>query len=310
MSKIAVSLIMILYWCSLAAAGIVNVEFNFTPFVGDPIKADHVETVPGKASVYINNVLVAEKEVDKTEVPVLFEEREIAASVWLPVRSLGPALRKGKNRIRIKFEPTDSKVPYYAQLRWASVTDRVTRTEDDSGHVHETNQSSEGVDEKKATGRVEFEREFVADFAADLPWHHYPPVTTLGDEDRKVLAKLVQERVEIFKPNFAGAYQIVKSKSDIDPAEIKKTRCLDKGYAAGVRVAAHPSDELDFVVTGNPEIVIQGKAGSLHYPLDPKAFDRIEGDDVQMCVVMVLSILYPPSLVVVHDAAGKWAVVY
>ena len=310
MSKTAVSLIMILFWSSLAAAGIVNVEFNFTPFVGDPIKADHVETVPGKASVYINNVLLAEKEVAKTEVPVLFEEREIAPSVWLPVRSLGPALRKGKNKIRIQFEPTDSKVPYHAQLRWASVTDRVTRTEDDPAHVHETNQSSEGVDEKKAMGRVEFEREFVADFAADLPWHHYPPVTTLSDEDKKVLAKLVQERVEIFKPNFAGAYQILKSKWDINPAEIQGARCLDKGYAAGVRVAAHPSDQLDFVVTGNPEVVIQGKAGSLYYPLDPKAFDRIEGDDVQMCVVMVFSILYPPRLVVVHDATGKWAVVY
>jgi len=143
---------MILLWSSSAMAGVINVEFKFTPFVGDPIKSSQVETVPGKASVFVNNVPVAEKQVDKQEVPVLFEEREIAPSVWLPVQSLGPVLRKGKNKIRIEFEPTDSKMPYRAQLRWASVTDQVTKVENGPGHVQETNQSGEGVDDKKTKG--------------------------------------------------------------------------------------------------------------------------------------------------------------
>ncbi|HEX2769361.1 MAG TPA: hypothetical protein VHN12_08735, partial [Geobacteraceae bacterium] len=170
MRKIAVSLLLLLFWCSLAAAGVVNVEFKFTPFVGDPSKADQVETMPGKASVFINNVLMAEQEVGRKEVPVLFEEREIAPAVWVPAQSLGPALRRGKNKVRIEFQPADSTAPYRAQLRWASVTDQVTKTEDAPGRVHETNQSGEGLDDRKATGPIVFEREFIADFATDLPW--------------------------------------------------------------------------------------------------------------------------------------------
>ena len=176
--------VLLLFWPSLAAAGIINVEFKFAPFVGDPAKAT-VETVPGMASVYINNVPVAQKEVEKENVPVLFEEREIAAPVWVPSSSMGQALRKGKNKIRIEFDPADKKASYRAQLRWASVTDQVTKSENPRGGSTETNQSNEGVDDRKVTGSVVFEREFTADFAADLPWHHYPPVTALSEEDEE-----------------------------------------------------------------------------------------------------------------------------
>ncbi len=309
MRKIVVALL--LFWSSLATAEVVNVEFKFTPFVGDPIKTNQVETLPGKASVFINNIPMAEHEVHKKEVPVLFEECEIAPSVWLPAKSLGPALRRGKNKIRIEFQPTDSNVPYRAQFRWASVTDQITRTEDAQGRIRETNQSGEGVDEKKATGRVVFEREFVADFASDMPWHHYPPVTMLNDKDKKDLAMLVNERVATFKPNFAGAYQILRNNNqNIDLAEVKKFKCLDKAYAAGVRVAAQHIDQLDFVTTENPEVVIRSKAGNLFYPRDPESFDRIKDHDEQMCAWIVISVLYPPRLVVVRTASGKWEVVY
>ena len=304
-------LAMILLWSSSAMAGVINVEFKFTPFVGDPIKSSQVETVPGRASVFVNNVPVAEKQVDKQEVPVLFEEREIAPSVWLPVQSLGPVLRKGKNKIRIEFEPTDSKMPYRAQLRWASVTDQVTKVENGPGHVQETNHSGEGVGDKKTKGgRVIFEKEFMADFAADLPWHHYPPVSTLSAKDRQDLAMLVNERVKAFKPDFAEAYKILKNMRDLNLAEMKKAKCLEKAYAAGVRVAVQPVDKIDFATTGNPEVVVRGKTGSLFNPLDPKAFDRIKGDEVQMCAGVALSILYPPQLVVIHTPSGKWEVVY
>jgi hypothetical protein len=308
MRKIAV--ILLLLWPSLAVAGIINVEFKFTPFIGDPAKADQVETVPGKAMVFINNVPVAEQEVAKKIVPVLFEEREIAASVWLPAQSLGPVLRKGKNRVRIEFEPNDPKAHYRAQLRWASVTDRTMKSEDTTGGVRETNQTGEGVDDRKAVGRVVFEREFVADFAADLPWHHYPPVTKLSNEDRKDLARIVKERADAFKPDFAEAYRMLGSNPNIDLAEVRKTGCLDKAYAVGVRVASQPTDQVDFVLTGNPEVVVQARAGSLYYPADPKAFDRIKDDNVQMCVMMIVSVLYPPRLIAVRTTSGKWEVVY
>jgi hypothetical protein len=310
MSRIALSVLMILSWCSLAAAGVVNVEFKFTPFVGDPSKADQVETVPGKAFVFVNNVLMAEQEVGKKEVPVLFEEREIAPAVWVPTQSLGPALRKGKNKVRIEFQPADATAPYRAQLRWASVTDQVTKTEDAPGRVSETNQSGEGVDDRKATGRIVFEREFIADFATDLPWHHYPPVTALSDTDREELAMLVKMRAMTFKPNFSGAYQILKNNRNIVLADVKKFKCFDKAYGAGVRVSALPLDQLDFVITGNPEVVVQGKSGSVFSPLDPKSFDRIKDETAQMCAGMVISVLYPPRLVVVRTPSGSWEVVY
>jgi hypothetical protein len=163
---------------------------------------------------------------------------------------MGPALRRGRNKIRIEFVPANAKAAYDAQLRWASVTDQVTRTENGPGRVSATNQSNEGADNRKAVGKVVLEREFAADFAADLPWHHYPPVTALTD-----------------------------------------------------------ADKLDFVVTGNPEVVVRGKTGNL-YPIDPKAIGRIKGEELQMGLAIVLGVLYPPQLVAVRDAAGKWAVVY
>ena len=241
---------------------------------------------------------------------MLFDEREIAASVWLPTASLGPALRKGKNKVRIEFEPADPKVPYRAQLRWASVTDQVTRGTTAGGATLETNQSGGGVEDKTATGKVAFEREFVADFATDLPWHHYPVVTALSDDDKKRLASLVKARIEAFKPNFAGAYQLLKDNKNIDLAKAQKAKCLDAAYAAGVRVGFAPADQLDFATTGNPEVVVRSKKGDLYYPLDPKAFERIKGDDLQMCAGMLFSALYPQRLVAVRAPSGEWQVVY
>jgi hypothetical protein len=301
---------LLLLWSSMATAKIINVEFKFTPFVGDPAKAKTVETVPGKASVYVNNVLIAEKEVGKQEVPVLFEEREIAPSVWLPVHTLGPVLRKGKNSIRIEFEPADPKTQYRAQFRWASVTDQAATSEDSAGRIRETNQTGEGVDDRKAAGRVVFEREFDADFAADLSWHHYPAVKSLSDDDRKALARIVKERADSFKPDFAAAYKMLEGNRNINLPGIKKIKCLNKGYAAGVRVGSQPLDQLDFVTTGNPEVVIRSKTGALFFPLDPNALDRIKDDQVQMCIMMVFSALYPPRLIVVRSASGRWEVAY
>jgi hypothetical protein len=301
---------LLLLWPTLAAAGVVNVEFKFTPFTGDPAKADHVKTVAGKASVYLNNVPLSESDVREEEVPVLFEEREIAPSVWLPTASAGPGLRKGTNKIRVEFEPADAGSPYRAQLRWASVMDKVVKSEATGGRLSETNQSAEGVEEKDATGPVVFEREFVADFAVDRPWHHYAPVTSLSDEDKKALAALVKQRLDAFKPNFAAAYEILGKIPEIHLDEIKKAKCLDKGYAAGIRAEAQPVDRLDFVTTGNPEVVVRAKDGELYHPRDMKAFERIKSEELQMCIEVVFSALYPPRLAVVRSPAGKWEVVY
>ncbi len=307
MHKLAAALV--LMWSSLASAAVLNVEFKFTPYTGD-VKEDQVQTVPGKAKVFINNVLIADQEVRKETVPVLFDEREIAPSVWVPAQSLGPVLRKGKNSIRVEFEPSDEKAPYQAQLSWASVMDQSTEEETASGGTKATNQSGEGKEAKKATGKVVLERDFVADFATDLPWHHYPPITALSDTDKHQLAELVTARAGPFKPKFEAIYKALEGKEGIHVAEIKKAKCLDAAYAAGIRVAAPAFDQLDFAVTGGPEILVQRKGGTLYDLGGPETFERIKGDDTQMCAAVALSIAYPPHLAFVRTPAGAWEVAY
>lgn len=130
-------------WPSLALAAVLNVEFKFTPYTGD-LKEDHVDSVPGTARVVVNGVPYAEQPVEKKTLPVIFDDREVAASVWVPVQSVGSLVRKGKNVIRIEFEPSDPKAAYKAQLRWASVTDQVKEDDSGAGSYRGTNQAGEG----------------------------------------------------------------------------------------------------------------------------------------------------------------------
>ena len=297
----------VLMWSSSAMAAVINVEFQFTPFVGDTAKSE-VQTVPGKARVYLNNLPVAEQDVDRKSVPVLFEHREIAPAVWVPAKSLGTAVRKGKNTIRIEFMPKDGNTAYQARLQWNEVTDKV-KEERSGGATTSTNRGGEGMDTRKSKGKVVFEKEFAGDFATDLPWHHYPPVTALTDEDRQKLTALVKARAEAFKPDFDGVYKMLEIKPEVQAAEIRKARCLDKAHAAGVRVAVPGSGELEFATTGSAAVVIGRKSGWL-YPFDQKTFARIKGEDVQMCAGVTLSIAYPPRLVVAKTPEGRWEVVF
>lgn len=54
-----IALLLVLLCSRLASAGIINMEFKFTPYLGDPAKADQVEVVAGKASVFINSMCAA-----------------------------------------------------------------------------------------------------------------------------------------------------------------------------------------------------------------------------------------------------------
>jgi hypothetical protein len=125
MKKAALAVLMYVY-TSLTSAAVINVEFKFTPFTGNAKQDEQVTTVAGKARVYLNNIFLAEQEVRQEKLPVLFEAREVAPSVWVPVASVGPALRRGRNTIRFDFEPGDAKASYRAQLRWAVVNDEAT----------------------------------------------------------------------------------------------------------------------------------------------------------------------------------------
>ena len=302
-------LVLILFWPSVASSAIINMEFKFTPYTGDPVKADQVDTVPGKAKVFINNVLFAEQEVREDKVPVLFDEREISPAVWIPANSLGAALRKGKNSIRIEFVPTNANESYNSRFSWLSVMDQsIDKIEE--GHYEATNQSGVGQEDKKAKGNIEFQHEFIAEFAVDRPWHHYPSVTSISEEDKKALALLLKKRTEAFKPKFEGIYELLKQNPNMNLKDIKKSKCLDKAYAAGIRMIAPDQDQLDFVITGNQEVVINRKGASSLFPFDEKSFAQIKGDEMQMCAGMALSMVYPPRLMVIRTPSGTWELAY
>jgi len=232
----------LLVWPSLATAAVLNVEFKFTPFLGDAAKEEKVESVPGIARVVLNGVPYAEQLVQKQELPVMFDEREIAPAVWVPVESMGPAVRKGKNSIRIEFDPSDPKTSYTAQLRWASVTDRV-REEKQPGGGSSTNQA---------------------------------------------------------------VYKALDGQQGVDVAKVRKAKCLDAAYNAGVGLAGPSTDQLEYLTPGRPEVVIQRKDGSPLYAPDRAAFDKIKGDETQMCAGVALMAAYPQRLVVVHAPEGAW----
>ena len=297
------TLLALALWPSLAVAGVLNVEFKFTPFTGDP-KEDHVESVPGTARVLLNGVPFAEQPVQQQTLPVMFDEREVAPAVWVPVASMGPTVRKGKNIIRIEFQPNDPKLAYTAQLRWASVTDQVREE-----GTRSTNQADEGVESKPATGPITLERTFTADFAKDQPWHHYPAVTTLTDADKEQLAKLAADRVGWFTPPFAAIYRALDGQEGVKVAEVRKAKCLDAAHAAGVRFPAPPADQLDFVTPGGPEVVIRRKDGTPLYMPDQAAFAKIKGDEKQMCAGVALMAVFPPRLVAVKTPEGAWQLV-
>lgn len=292
-----------------ARAAVVNVEVKFTPYVGDPAKKRTVETVPGVAAIFLNGVPYAEQPVRQDEVPVQFEGREMAPAVWLPVESLGPAVRKGKNTIRIEFTPADPKTSYKARLAWASVNDEETTGEKD-GKRTATNVAAPGQEEKSGTGKLVLEHTVDASFAADVAWHHYPPITTLGDDDKQKLAALALKRANAFQPDFADVYRVLEGDPRLDVARIKGAKCIEAAYAAGVRLDAPKADDLEFVTTNQPEVVVRRKGRHLYAPTDASAFAKIEGEEQQMCAGIALSLAFPPKLVAVRGPDGTWKVVY
>ena len=307
MKRLAFALLMAA--ASLAPAAVINVEFKFTPFVGDSTKDDKVTTVPGKAAIFINNVPLVEQDVRKDELPVLFDEHEVAPSVWVPMSSVGPVVRKGRNKIRVEFTPDDPAKTYRAQLRWASVTDQTTE-ETEPGSMRSTNQANEGVDDRKSVkGKVVFEREFAGDFAIDLPWHHYPPVASLTEEDKQKIATLLKTRAEWFQPDFAALYKAIEENESLKVDDVRKAQCLETVYKAGVRVTAPQAGEMEFATTGGPEVVVTRKKGPL-FGLDEKTFAPIKDEDTQMCAGMALSVIYPGKLVTVRKPDGAWEIVY
>jgi hypothetical protein len=284
-------------------AAILNVEFYFAPFQGDAKKSDHVDLVAGKVYIFLNGVPFSQTEVQAGKAPVMFEERQITGPVWITGSSLGVSLRKKNNKLRIEFEPTDLAAKYQTQFRWAFVTDGQI-VEASGGKTSVTNLAGEGKEESSAFGKFSVEKVFDADFAEARPWHNYPPISKLDEADRKQLSDLVTARANVFKPPFVEAYRLLAKDPRIKAAEARKLRCLEKAYAAGARLA--PAKDVEMVVTGNPEVVVQSKSGMLFAPVDLKTFESIGTDDFMECLMPVMGVLFPQRLVMVKSPAGVW----
>ena len=139
------------------------------------------------------------------------------------------------------------------------------------------------------------------------PFTTTPRVSNLTDDDEAQLTALVQARVDAFKPDFSAIYKVVQqAKPDARIADIRKAKCLDAAYAAGVRMTAPTGDQLQFVTTGQPEVIIQRTSGEL-FATDPKAFAKLKGDEAKMCAGMTLGMAFPARLIVVKGPDGTWS---
>jgi hypothetical protein len=173
-----------------------------------------------------------------------------------------------------------------------------------------TNQANEGVENRQdLKGKVVFEREFEGDFAPDRPWHHYPAVTSLTEADKQAITDLLKQRAEWFKPDFSDFYKAIEANEAVSLANVRKARCLEAAYKAGVRIAAPKVSELEFTPSGGPEIVVLRKNGML-FPLDEKTLAPIKNENTQMCAGMALSVVYPKQLAAVRTPEGKWEIAY
>lgn len=307
MKKLALAFLLLA--APLAPAAIINVEFKFTPFTGDPATEDHVTSVAGKAQIYLNNVPYGvEQEVKDEQVPVLLEGHEVSPAVWLPISSAGSLVRKGKNKFRIEFTPNDLTKTYRAHLRWDSVTDQVN--DDFAGNSGKTsNQSDAGMDDRPNTkGKVVLEHEFTADFALDLPWHHYPSVTAVTDDDKNKIVALLKKRAAWFQPNFAGVYKAIEDNESLKADDVRKAHCLEEAYKAGVRVPGPAAADLEFAITGGPEVIVSRKGSSL-FGVDEKSLAAIKDENAQMCAGMVLATVYPQRMSFVRKPDGTWEAV-
>jgi len=84
---------------------------------------------------------------------------------------------------------------------------------------------------------------------------------------------------------------------------------LSWAYAAGIRVSPVDETKVSFD-PGGPEVIVRGASGARFDFGDKSAFEKIKGDDLQMCAGVVLSLAYPPRMAFARAASGSWEFVY
>ncbi len=291
----------------VAAAAVLNVEFNFSPYTGNPDKEDVVVFVRGEARLFINGLPFADVPVKEQPYKIIFSDREISsAPVAVNGDSFGALLLKGRNTLRVEFLPAEPKRTYTADLTWALVTDGVTETRDARGAVSTTNLAQKGRDRKTVQGRVVLEREFDADFARDRPWHHYPAVKELHDSDKQQIRALVAQRLQALEPGFDAFYAWLE-KHNFKVADIRRNKLLEKIHASRLRIKMADAARLEFVVGGGPGVMIRAAGGEpLYKPQNPQVLAKIGDKSAQEFAMSALPQLFPSRLLVARNPAGTW----
>ncbi len=90
---------------------------------------------------------------------------------------------------------------------------------------------------------------------------------------------------------------------------MRRERCLERGHAAGVRLAAPALDQVRLITTGSPVVVARGVGPSLFRPANVPGTEARLADlpqDVGFCFAMATSVLFPPQLLLVKGPQGQW----
>ncbi len=300
-----------------ARADTVNVEVSFTPYPGDLGQATEVRTVAGRVELVLNGVPMLDNPLEAGKALVMCtgpDGPELSPAFWLPVRGLQPVLRRGPNLLQLRFTPQDGRIHYESQFRWVVVTDRVITTTTADGATVSTNQAAEAGERREGVGPVSFVHRFEAPFARLEPWHSDPPVVTLESADRAAIQVLLARRAALLAPDFSAAYAYLAALPTdrglrLDVPAMRRQRCLERGHAAGVRLAAPAPDQVRLITTGSPVVVARGAGPSL-FPLAnlPGSEARLAAlpDDVGLCVAVVTGVLSPSQLLLVKGPDGQW----
>ncbi len=300
-----------------ALAETVNVEVSFTPYPGELGQAKEVRTVPGRVELVLNGVPMLENPLAATRALVMGSGPsgpELSPAFWLPLRGLQPVLRRGPNLLRLRFTPEDGRIRYFSQFRWVVVADTTTTTTTAEGTITATNQAAEGGQRRQSQGPVSFEHRFEAPFARAEPWHDDPPILALEPADRSAILALLARRAALFSPDFTAAYAFLDAHPadgglSLHGAAMRQQRCLERGHAAGARLAAPALEQVRLITTASPVVVARGVGPSLFRPAHlPGTEARLAAlpEDVGFCFAVVTNVLFPPQLLLVKGPDGQW----
>ncbi|MFN5221629.1 MAG: hypothetical protein ACK5FE_12105 [Cyanobacteriota bacterium] len=298
---------------SPALAEVLNLEFGFTAFRGDPATADRVPTVAGKAELEINGLPLLEKELEADQAMVLFAERRLSPGLWLPMESFRRLLRRQGNSLVLRFTPRQVGAPYSAQLSWNSVEDSVSQRRQVEGNrvrLEATNETDRGSERRDSRGPVEFRRSFDAPFADEQPWQSQPPIQTIQPADRSAILALVRARRDLYAADMTAAYRLLEGFPGLDAAVLRQQGCLEQAWRQGVRVKPLQGESLQLLPTGGPVVVVRPGRGEL-FPLQvpPGMVDRLSLEQT-LCVSGALVGLLPPWMGFVQDGQGGWRPIF